>query len=113
MTGLADVQFARFLSENSYHPRSSRHGDALCRLFLADLQAQCPVFAQAAARNDIVYRTNFTIDPHASDRWNADLVVGPPLVPPAAEAPRLGSIALGDPGEIRGRSGWRLMPRRS
>lgn len=100
MTGLADVQFARFLSVNSYHPRSSRHGDALCRLFLADIQARCPSFAQASAKNEIVYRTNFTIDPEASDRWNADLVVGPPLFTPTVEAPRLGSIALGAPREI-------------
>lgn len=100
MTGLADVQFARFLAENRYHPRSSSHGDALCRFFLADLQAQCPTFAQAAARNEIVFRTNFTIDPESLDRWNADLVVGPPLSPPTAKVPRLGSIAGGDPREI-------------
>jgi hypothetical protein len=100
MTGLADVQIARFLAENSYHPRSSRHGDALCRMFLEDLLTSCPAFARAAEQNAIVYRANFTIDPSASDRWNADLVVGPPVAPPTAEAPRVGSIAKGNPREV-------------
>lgn len=100
MTGLADVEFARFLAENSYHPRSSRHGDALCRMFLADMQSQCPAFAKAAAEDEIVFRANFTIDPDSFDRWNADLVIGPPLTPPTAEATRLGSIADGDPREV-------------
>jgi hypothetical protein len=69
-------------------------------MFLADLQAQCPAFAQAAARNEIVFQANFTIDPGASDHWNTDLVVGPPLVPPLEAASQLGEIGLGDPREI-------------
>src|ERR1700741_3206063 len=99
MNGLADVQIARFLAENSYHPRSSRHGDELCRLFLADLLAQCPAFASAADRNEIVFKTNFTIDPTALDHWNADLVVGPPLVSAIPDPASVGSVALGDARE--------------
>ena len=51
-------------------------------------------------RQAIVYRPNFTIDPLSSDRWNADLVVGPPTQPPEPTSPRVGPIAQGDPHEI-------------
>jgi len=96
----ADVEIAKYLEANNYHPRSSKHGDALCRFLLIDLLASCDAFRAAAERERIVFRTNFTIDPLSADRWNADLVVGPPTQPPLPRATRVGPIAEGDPHEI-------------
>lgn len=100
MTCRGDVEFAKYLETNQYHPRSSKHGDALCRLLVVDLLAVCEPFSRAAGRDAIVYRANYTIDPDSPDRWNADLVVGPPSQRPESGAPRIGSIAEGFPSEI-------------
>jgi hypothetical protein len=100
MPDRADVEIARYLAENLYHPRSSKHGDALCAFLLADLLRECAAFRRAAERDAIVYRPNYTIDPLSPDRWNADLVVGPPTHAPEPRAKRVGAIAEGDPSEI-------------
>lgn len=100
MPGRADIEIVRYLAENRYHPRSSKHGDALCGFLLTDLLTNCSAFARAASRDAIVYRANFTIDPLSPDRWNADLVVGPPTQAPEPGTPRVGAIAQGDPHEI-------------
>lgn len=98
MSDRADIAIAKYLAENGYHPRSSKHGDALCEYLVRDLLADCPAFAAAAARGRICYRLNFTIDPDSADRWNTDLVVGPPS--PDTPRPRANEIALGDPSEL-------------
>jgi hypothetical protein len=95
-----DADFAKYLAENQYHPRSSKHGDALCTFLLLDLLASCRPFDRAAQRGAVVYRANYTIDPDSPDRWNADLVVGSPSQPPERQAHRIGSIAEGFPSEI-------------
>jgi hypothetical protein len=100
MPDRGDTEFTRYLAANQYHPRSSKHGDALCRFLLADLLATCEPFSRAAKRDAIVYRANYTIDPDSPDRWNADLVVGPPSQPPEADTQRIGSMAEGFPSEI-------------
>jgi hypothetical protein len=100
MSHRGDADFARYLAEHQYHPRSSKHGDALCRFLLLDLLASCNPLARAAERGAIVYRTNYTIDPNSPDRWNADLVVGPSSHPPEPHAQRIGSIVEGFPSEI-------------
>lgn len=100
MSERADVRIAAYLEANRYHPRSSKHGDALCAFLLEDLLATCDPFRRAAERDAIVYRSNFTIDPNSPDRWNADLVVGPPVQPPEPSCQRIGAIAAGDPHEI-------------
>lgn len=100
MPDRADAEIVRYLAANRYHPRSSKHGDALCEFLLVDLLTHCEAFAAEARRDAIVYRANFTIDPNSPDRWNADLVVGPPTQPPDSLARRIGAIAEGDPDEI-------------
>lgn len=100
MADRADVQIANYLNENLYHPRSSKHGDALCRYLLVDLCETCETFSAAAISDGIVYKANYTIDPDSPDRWNADLVVGPPIERPTLANARVGRIAEGDPGEI-------------
>lgn len=96
----ADAAIAKYLAEKLYHPRSSKHGDALCGFLLRDLLKTCDTFRRAAELDSIVYQPNFTIDPVSSDRWNADLVVGPPTHPPEPTDQRVGPIARGDPHEI-------------
>lgn len=100
MPDRGDAAFAKYLEEYQYHPRSSKHGDALCRFLVADVLAMCEPFSRAAAGKAIVYRANYTIDPDSPDRWNADLVVGPPGQPPEPGAPQIGAIAEGFPSEI-------------
>lgn len=78
MADEADERIRKFLAEHQYHPRSSKHGDALCLFLLSDLLATCPTFLAAANAGDIVYEMNYTIDPNSVDQWNADLVIGPP-----------------------------------
>ena len=95
-----DAEFAEYLAANQYHPRSSKHGDALCKFLLADLLATCEPFSRAAEREAIIYRANYTIDPDSPDRWNADLVIGPPSQPPEPNAERVGHIAEGFPSAI-------------
>jgi len=88
------------LQINGYHPRSSRHGDALCSYVVQDLVDLCPSFRKAAEQDRIVFQTNYTITPDSADRWNIDLVVGPPGEGCFPAEHRLGPIAQGDPGEI-------------
>ena len=100
MSKRADLEIAEYLTANQYHPRSSKHGDALCAFLLQDLLATCDSFRKAAERDTIVFSTNYTIDPNSVDRWNADLVVGPPTHPPEPDDVRIGPIARGQPHEI-------------
>lgn len=100
MSERADVAIVKYLAANGYHPRSSKHGDALCAFLLRDLLDTCPAFRRAAERHEIVFQNNYTIDPDSPDRWNADLVVGPPSLPIAAQAEHAGPIAQGNPHEI-------------
>lgn len=96
----ADVEIAKYLTKHGYHPRSSRHGDAICEFLLSDLLASCESLRQAAVRDRIVYDTNFTVDPTSVDSWNADLVMGPPAHAPEPKAKRSGPTAKGEPDEI-------------
>jgi hypothetical protein len=94
-------RFVRHIESEGYHPRSSKHGDELCRLLLADLLGSCPAIHAAAQRGEIVYQLNYTIDPDSPDRWNTDLVIGPPREGLAAGAERIGPMQRVDPRAIR------------
>jgi len=96
----ADVAIVKYLAANGYHPRSSKHGDALCGFLLTDLLDTCRAFRRAAERGEIVFQRNYTIEPNSPDRWNVDLVIGPPGLPIAANAERSGPLARGNPHEI-------------
>ena len=108
MADRADAAIVKHLTANQYHPRSSKHGDALCRFLLLDLLATCEAFRKAAEHDSVVFSTNFTIDPNSVSQWNADLVVGPPTHPPEPAGARIGPIARASPT----RAGWMLRPRR-
>lgn len=47
-----------------------------------------------------MFQRNYTIDPESPDRWNADLVVGPPALPIDSDVERSGALARGAPGEV-------------
>lgn len=100
MPARADVSIVEYLASNGYHPRSSKHGDALCDFLRTDLLDTCPAFRRSAERDGIVFQRNYTIDPDSRDRWNADLVIGPPSRPIANDVERSGPLAQGDPREI-------------
>lgn len=100
MTGRADLAIVKYLESNGYHPRSSKHGDALCEVLVNDLNESCLSFQRAAGNDEIVFQTNYTIDPESPDRWNTDLVIGPPKDRPSSTHRRIGPIAQGDPLDI-------------
>lgn len=85
----APEKFAAHLSEHQYHPRSNKHGIALCDYILEDLLANCPKIAADAAACKLVYERNQVITVGSND-WNIDLILGPPPIsfrPPATSSP--------------------------
>jgi hypothetical protein len=100
MSKRADQQIAGYLNEHGYHPRSSKHGDALCGFLLTDLVRECPPFHLAATQGKIVYDCNYTIDRGSQDQWNVDLVLGPPSIPPLNKGMTRGLLSRGTPREI-------------
>src|SRR5437870_933336 len=67
-----------YLQAHGYHPRSNKHGEALCNFVLNDLMSGCPGFSSLANRGDIVRSANFVVNPGAATEWDVDLVAGPP-----------------------------------
>lgn len=77
MHTFADNRIVEWLNNNFYHPRSDKHGQALCQYFLEDLLSESQLLREAAAQSRIVYDEDFTIGKGAL-RWTIDLVLGPP-----------------------------------
>ena len=73
----ADNRIVQWLNKNQYHPRSDKHGKALCKYFLEDLLYESHLLREAATRGEIVYNEDSTIGQGAL-RWTIDLVLGPP-----------------------------------
>ena len=73
----APDKFVQHLATHQYHPRSNKHGLALCDFVLEDLLANCPKIAQDASARRLVYERNQKIIVGNTD-WNIDLVLGPP-----------------------------------
>ena len=85
----APQQFVAHLAEHQYHPRSNKHGVALCDYVLEDLLANCPKIAADAAARKLVYERNRVITVGSND-WNIDLILGPlpsGFQPPATTDP--------------------------
>lgn len=68
----------KYLTETGYNPRSSKHGDKLCELLVADLMTECPAFHKAAQEGRICYELNHSPDHRVPMGWNIDLAIGPP-----------------------------------
>ncbi len=73
----APDKFVQHLATFQYHPRSSKHGIALCDFVLEDVLANCPKIAQDATSRKLVYERNQKIIVGNTD-WNIDLILGPP-----------------------------------
>jgi hypothetical protein len=96
----ADKEFVDYLQKEMYHPRSSEHGDKLCRLLLRDLLSSCEPFYLAAKERRIVYKLNHVIDKGSPTQWNLDLVVGPPVPASQQLLKSNDAILTGEPAEI-------------
>jgi hypothetical protein len=89
--------FLRHLREAGYHPRSSRHSDALSSAIIADLVARCEVMAHDVRAGKLVYDLNMDLR-FGTSTWNVDLVLGSPATPAATQAPM---IARSTPASVR------------
>ncbi len=95
-----DEAFVSHLEAHGYHPRSSHHGDEMCKLLLGDLIHLCKPFSRDAKAGKLVYKLNHTVNPDSHERWNIDLVVGPPKIPKQEIFGIGDKVPLGEPGEI-------------
>jgi hypothetical protein len=95
----APERLVEHLKQENYHPRSSKHGEALCRFILDDLLAYCPAIAADAARGWLVYCHNRQIVVGNSN-WNIDLVLGPPAASHVGR-PETAKIQNSPPAAIR------------
>lgn len=77
----APERFIEHLKQHGYHPRSDRHGNALCQFVMEDLLTLCPRISQHASNGLLVYGLNREIIVGNSN-WNIDLVLGPPEAKP-------------------------------
>jgi hypothetical protein len=88
------VSLLAHLRGEGYHPRSSKHGDAMVRAIVEDLMAYCPKIAEHVAAGRLVYNVGHKLR-IGMDSWNTDLAIGtaPPsgvlgAVPTLAGMPR-------------------------
>ena len=94
----APSDFIAHLATKPYHPRSNKHGIALCDSILADLLAHCASLAKHAAAGLLVYERNQKIFVDNSE-WNVDLVIGTP--PTILSPPSTAPIVKAVPSAIR------------
>lgn len=72
-----DERIVEYLAAEGYHPRSPTHGSKQCRYFLADMLGTSERMRAAAQNGAIVFEEDYTVG-EGQDRWNTDLVIGPP-----------------------------------
>jgi hypothetical protein len=95
--GNAPKELVHFLTEEGYHPRSSSHGDAMCRFLLNDLYLNCSAFKAMANKGSIVHQANYTVNEGTPSRWTIDLVIGKS----SGESPLPGAaIVRANPSEV-------------
>ena len=90
--------FVKYLTESGYHPRSSKHGDKLCELLLADLMEECPAIRAAAQNGKISFGLNYSPGMGAPLGWVVDLAIGPPNS--KMESSSSGSMAKEPPSDL-------------
>jgi hypothetical protein len=92
-------EFAAYLADRGYDPRSSRHSDFLSEIIIRDLAQTCPLIAKRAASGEIVARLRHHHQ-IGQDDWVIDIAIGTCArtpVPPIEIAPGLGSIRMASP----------------
>jgi hypothetical protein len=86
-------EFAAYLAEKGYDPRSSRHSDFLSEIIVRDLAANCPLVAERAARGQIVAKLRHH-QQIGQDDWVIDIAIGTcagtPIPPPEPNSVRMG-----------------------
>jgi len=93
----ADEKIAEYLEKNSYHPRSDKHGAALCDFFLEDLLLISEKIRNASKQGNLVFGRDYVVGKGTRLEWKVDLVLGPPIEKPLS-VPQ--NIAQGDPRDI-------------
>lgn len=89
----ADQKIVQWLEKNLYHPRSDKHGEAICDFFLKDLLYQSDLLRKEAQQGKVVYSIDYKLGKGALS-WVVDLVLGPPITKPLSTV-RDGDIAMG------------------
>ena len=76
--GTVPSDYVEWLNANRYHPRSNKHGAALCRLVLHDLMQSSELLSLAKKKGILVYDEdhNMFLEESSELTWNADLVIG-------------------------------------
>jgi hypothetical protein len=97
MLGTAPDEYAHYLSENGYHPRSDKHGEKMCDFLLRDLYENCPTLRALANSGSIVYQTDYVVFENTPDKWTIDLVIGPSS---SRSLPKGPFIAKANPSEV-------------
>lgn len=84
-------EFAAYLSEKGYDPRSSRHSDFLSEIIVRNLVENCPLIARRAASGRIIacLRHHQRI---GQDDWVIDIAIG---TSPGTPAPPDGTRSIG------------------
>ena len=67
--------FVEHLIKEGYHPRSSKHGDFLSEIIIADLIANCPAMAEKARRGELVVKLRHH-QQVGYDDWVIDIAFG-------------------------------------
>ncbi len=91
--------FATYLAEKGYDPRSSRHSNFLSEIIVSDLVNNCPLIAERSASGEIVasLRHHQQI---GQDDWVIDIAIGTCAgvpVPPGTTSLALGLIRMAPP----------------
>jgi hypothetical protein len=95
------VSLLNHLRTLGYHPRSSKHGDAMVQAVVEDLVVHCPRIASDAASGQLVYRINHVLQ-IGTDSWKTDLAIGtPPHSGIPAAANRIAGMPEATPVHVR------------
>jgi hypothetical protein len=95
------IELLDHLREKGYHPRSSKHSDALNRAILIDLMQHCPKIAADANADRLIFKMNHKVKFGRVD-WKTDLAIGPPGPAGVKKgAKRITGMAEGVPVAIR------------
>ena len=70
-----DNDFARYLAEKGYHPRSDAHSNFLSEIIIHDLISACPRMAERAARGELVVKLRHHHQVGYDD-WVIDIAFG-------------------------------------
>lgn len=68
-------EFVKYLAEQGYHPRSSRHSDFLSLIIIRDLIDRCPTIRAKAASGEIVAQLHHH-QMVGTDDWQIDIAIG-------------------------------------